>query len=229
MKITFTGHAGFYLEGPQKILIDPFISENPNTPVKNKDLAPELILITHGHNDHLGDALEIAQNTGAPILTSFDLAKYLSRPGVNTIGINIGGTYSFKNTKIKMTQAWHSSSITMANGTFYGGTAAGFLIQTAGLTLYHAGDTALFGDMEKVIARTPIDVAFLPIGGHFTMGPDDALIAAHWLKARQIIPMHYNTFPLINQDAEAFALAVKDRTESNCLILKAGEWLEVAK
>lgn len=228
MKITYEGHSCFYLEGSKKILIDPFFSANPLAVKTSREFSPDLILVTHGHDDHSGDAAEIAARTGAPIAAPVELARYLSRPGVRTMGFNQGGMLEYDNIRVKMTPAYHSSSITTEAGTFYAGLAAGYIIHMDGLALYHAGDTGLFGDMEKVIARQILDVAFLPIGDYFTMGPGDALTATHWLKAKTVIPMHYNTFPIIRQDAEAFAFTVKDRTESDCRVLKPGESWEVS-
>ncbi len=223
MKIIYEGHSCFYLKGSKKLIIDPFLTGNPLAQRKPEEINPDYILITHGHDDHVGDAVEISSRSGAPIIAPVELARYLAGPGVRTIGFNQGGLMEIDKIKIKMTPAFHSSSINTSEGNCYAGLAAGYIIQMDGLNLYHAGDTGLFGDMEKVIARQILDIAFLPIGDYFTMGPADALTATHWLKAKTVIPMHYNTFPVIKQDVEAFALSVNSRTESRCKIFKPGE------
>lgn len=225
MKITFVGHSCFYIEGSKTLLIDPFLEGNPLTDKKPADFMPDYILVTHGHSDHLGDAVQIARNCGAPVVSTVELVRWLEGEEIPTIGFNQGGTVDLGGVKVKMVPALHGSDIQTKSGYQYAGLACGYLIDIDDHLLYHAGDTGLFGDMEKVIGRRPLDIACLPIGGYYTMDPADALTATHWLKAKTVIPMHYNTFPNIRQDADAFAEAVENKTESNCEVLYPGEFL----
>lgn len=221
MKITYEGHACFQLENDDglTILLDPYINGNSAAVKKPADFQPHLILVSHGHGDHLGDALEIAGQSGATLAGAADLWAALNTSGLKTIGFNMGGSIEFRGAHITMTAAWHGSNV----GGAYAGVACGYIIQLEGKTIYFAGDTALFGDMNMVLSRYSIDYALLPIGGFYTMGPDDAVTAAHWLRAKTVIPMHYNTFPVIKQDAAAFKQRLEDKTESRCLILQPGQ------
>jgi len=224
MKIAFEGHACFQLTGADgfTILLDPYISGNAAAVKKTADFKPQLILVSHGHGDHLGDALEIAKASGATLAGAADLWPALPTAGLNTIGFNMGGSIYIGGAQIIMTAAWHGSNV---NGA-YAGLACGYIIQMEGKTIYFAGDTALFGDMSTVLGRYGIDYALLPIGDYYTMGPDDAVTAAHWLRAKNVIPMHYNTFPVIKQEVQAFKAALEAKTESRCLILQPGEEIE---
>jgi L-ascorbate metabolism protein UlaG (beta-lactamase superfamily) len=224
MLLTFEGHACFSLTANNvNIIIDPFITENPACKKSLTDFKPDLILITHGHNDHLGNALELARSCGATIAAQVDLLNALDTEGLDKMAFNLGGCADFNGVHLIMVPAWHGSSVKTKQGWAYGGVACGYIIEDKSGSVYHAGDTALFGDMGLVLARYNIDCALLPIGDFYTMGPKDAVTAAHWLKARTIIPMHYNTFPVIEQDAAAFKHDVEDRTESKCVILQPGE------
>ena len=216
MKITYLGHACFLLEGKKRILVDPFITGNPLSPINNNEVDADLILVTHAHADHVGDTREIAKRTGAKVIGMYDLAPIF--PDVNYMGMNYGPT-NVDGADIVMVPAWHSSSY---NGKEYGN-AAGFVIRDD-VTVYHAGDTFVFGDMKLIGETYGIDVALLPIGGHFTMGPEEAAKAVELLGAKKVIPMHYNTFPPIRQDPEKFKALVGN---AEVLILNPGESTEL--
>jgi Metallo-beta-lactamase superfamily. len=206
MKVSFHGHAVVKVEtGGKVILIDPFITGNPLTDLNVEEEAPDYILVTHGHGDHLGDTVELAKKKDALVICMNELAVYLGWQGLITHGMNIGGSYSFDFGTVKLTPAFHSTGLETGQDSFhYFGMPAGVLLTVEGKTIYHAGDTALFSDMKLIGERHPIDLAFLPIGDNFTMGPEDAAYAAVLLKAKQVVPIHYNTFPVIRQDPERF-------------------------
>jgi L-ascorbate metabolism protein UlaG (beta-lactamase superfamily) len=226
MKLTYLGHSCFLVETRQaKLIIDPFLTENPAATLKAADIVCDYILLSHGHDDHSGDALEIAQSCGATIVANFEIAEYFSAQGAKTHGMNPGGGYNFPFGRVKLTLAHHSSSLEAGLHPIYLGSPCGILLQADGRTLYHAGDTALFLDMQ-LIGRAGLDVALLPIGDNFTMGPDDALVALDFLKPKVAVPIHYNTWPAIAQDAGAFA-ARAAATGHIVRALKAGEVLEV--
>ncbi|CAN5901500.1 metal-dependent hydrolase [soil metagenome] len=225
MKLTYYGHSAFAVEtGQHTLLIDPFISGNPHTEVAPDSLTPSYIILTHAHGDHLGDTVDIAKRSGAKIISSFEIVNYLSNQGVEGHGMNPGGPTEFPFGRVNFTPAWHSSSF--PDGT-YGGMPMGVVVESEGKRVYHAGDTALFSDMA-LIAREPLDVALLPIGSNFTMGPDDALEAVKLLKPKRVVPIHYNTFSPIEQDVMAFKRAVESETDAECVILEAEEVLTLA-
>ncbi|WP_082233599.1 metal-dependent hydrolase [Halobacillus massiliensis] len=211
MKVSFHGHSVVRVEVNGKtILIDPFISNNGNTDLNAEEVHADVILLTHGHNDHVGDTVDIAKRCDSLVVAPFELADYLGNKGLNTHPIYIGGSHSFDFGTVKLTQAFHGSSFTEDDGTVvYTGMPTGILLKADGKTIYHAGDTGLFSDLKMIGEMNEIDLAFLPIGDNFTMGPDDALIAAKWINAKQVVPIHYNTFDLIAQDGQAFAEKVK--------------------
>ncbi len=190
-----------------KVIIDPFITGNSQTDLVAKDVSIDVILLTHGHNDHVGDTVELAKRNDALVVAPFELATYLGWQGVKTHPMHIGGSYVFEFGIVKLTQAFHGSSFTVEEEQkiIYTGMPAGILFTAEGKTVFHAGDTALFSDMKLIGERNTIDVAFLPIGDNFTMGPEDATIAAEWLQAKRVVPVHYNTFPVIEQDPVEFA------------------------
>ncbi|WP_099212283.1 metal-dependent hydrolase [Thermococcus henrietii] len=223
VKVKFLGHAAFLIEGSKKILIDPFLSDNPQAAVKPEEVEADLILVTHAHGDHVGDAVEIAKRTGAKIVAMFDVANYIAQKaeGVEVIGMNYGPT-EVDGVGIVQVPAWHSSS----DGVHSIGNPCGYIVKLDGKTIYHAGDTFVFLDMGLFSELYgPIDVALLPIGGHFTMGPREAAKAVELLKPKKVVPMHYNTWPPISADPEEFKRLVGDKAE--VVILKPGEELEL--
>jgi L-ascorbate metabolism protein UlaG (beta-lactamase superfamily) len=226
MKISYHGHSIVQIQtNGRTILIDPFITGNPLTDLKADEVNPDVILLTHGHNDHVGDTVEIAKRTGALVIGNADLTDFLSWQGIQTHGMNIGGAYQFDFGKVKLTQAFHGSGyVTRNNEIIYCGMPSGILFSHEGKTIYHAGDTGLFSDMKLIGERHPIDVAFLPIGDNFTMGPEDAAYAAKLLKAKTIVPIHFNTFPPIKQDPYQF---IEMLEEQNGKVLQPGEAIEL--
>ena len=206
MKITFLGHSCFLIESMKKtIIIDPFLSSSNLSKTELQNLKVDAVIITHGHADHIGDAVTIAKNSTCPIVSNFEVAMFLSKENIEVHPMNIGGTHKFHWGLLKFTPAFHSSSIEVNEGEFiYGGMPAGILLTMNGKTFYHSGDTGLFYDMKVIGENNNINVAALPIGDNFTLGIDDAVIAAKWLNADIYIPMHYNTFPLIKQDPHIF-------------------------
>ncbi|WP_203333216.1 metal-dependent hydrolase [Planococcus beigongshangi] len=226
MKISYHGHSVVkIMTGGKTILIDPFINGNSLTDLKVEEEKPDAILLTHAHNDHVGDTVELAKANNSQVVAPVELANYLGTLGVDAAGMNLGGSSDFDFGTVKYTKAFHSSSYMAENGeVIYGGMPAGIIFKAEGKTIYHAGDTDLFGDMELIGKRNDIDVAFLPIGDFFTMGPEDAAYAAELLKAKTVVPIHYDTFPPIKQDPEEFKKMV---TGSDVKILKAGDELAI--
>jgi L-ascorbate metabolism protein UlaG (beta-lactamase superfamily) len=223
MIITFLGHAGFIIEGSKKIVIDPFLSGNPLAKHETGDIKPDLILVSHGHGDHLGDTLQIGRNSNGTVVSVNELALYCNRNGVQAHGMHIGGSHKFGDVKIKLTPAWHGAGLGDDGPLEYLGTPCGFIINMDGKTIYHSGDTGLFGDMELIGRLHNIDLAMLPIGDNFTMGPEDALEAVKMLKPRLVIPMHYNTWPLIEQDPLKFKSDTETATGTEVRIVAPGE------
>jgi L-ascorbate metabolism protein UlaG (beta-lactamase superfamily) len=221
MEIRFLGHAAFELsDGDTRVLIDPFLSGNPKAAVEPGELDPTTILLTHGHVDHLGDTVDIAKRSGAPVVAIVELANEIGEEGVEVHDPNLGGTVKFDWGWVKLVPAWHTS--TTPKGTV--NTPAGLLIGFGGKVVYHLGDTALFSDLQLVAGRgDPIDVALMCIGGHYTMDRLDAVTAAELVSAGTVIPCHYDTFPPIETDAEAFKAEVEEATESRVEILEPGE------
>jgi L-ascorbate metabolism protein UlaG (beta-lactamase superfamily) len=228
MKLTWYGHAAFALESEGiTVLVDPYISGNPVAKVDPESLSADAIILTHAHNDHVGDTVAIARRTGATVIATFELANWIGQQGVeNTVGGNHGGTIAFNGGTTKFVPAWHTSSYGTSDGPVAPGIPAGHVVRFGGRTTYFAGDTCLFLDME-LIAEEDLDVAILPIGDRFTMGPKDAARAASILRAGTVIPCHFNTFPPIQQDAEAFRTQVEEETASKLLILQPGETVEI--
>lgn len=226
MQLTFHGHSNVQIKsGGKTIFIDPFISGNALTDLKVDEVNPDVIILTHGHWDHLGDTIEIAKTNGTLVIASVELATYLSWKGLRTHGMNIGGSYQFDFGRVKLTQAFHSSGfVTEQKEIIYLGMPAGVLFMNEGKTIYHAGDTALFSDMKLIGERHPIDIAFLPIGDNFTMGPEDAAYAARLLKAKIVVPIHYNTFPPIKQNPNRF-IQLLDQGQGK--ILLPGESIDI--
>ncbi|AYC29843.1 metal-dependent hydrolase [Paenisporosarcina cavernae] len=227
MKVSFHGHAVVKIEtGEFTLLIDPFINGNGQTDLKVEDVKADYILLTHGHNDHVGDTVEIAKANNATVIAPFELADYISWQGVETHGMSIGGAFTFPFGKVKLTQAFHGSSfVNEKQEIIYTGMPSGILIEAEGKTIYHAGDTALFSDMKLIGDRHPIDLAFVPIGDNFTMGIEDAAYAVELLQPKSVVPIHYNTFPPIQQDPQKFAELVSN---ADVKILRAGDAVELS-
>lgn len=226
MKVSYHGHSMIQIQTNGKtILIDPFITGNSLTDLKAEELNPDVIILTHGHGDHMGDTINMAKRSGALVVGSAEVQYFLSAHGIEAHGMNIGGAYQFDFGKIKFTQAFHSSGfVTENNQIVYLGMPMGVLFMNEGKTIYHAGDTGLFSDMKLIGERHPIDAAFLPIGDNFTMGPEDAAYAAKLLNAKMVIPIHYNTFPVIKQDPNQFIQLLE---RDNGKILNPGEAIEI--
>lgn len=224
MKLRYLGHSGIQLrDGEHEVVVDPFLTHNERTPVQLDALAPQTIVLSHAHGDHYGDTPALAQRTGATVVSSAEIAGYVGQRGMTGHGMNIGGSYGFPFGRVGFTPAWHSSSF--PDGT-YGGMPMGVLLEMGGVRLYHAGDTALFSDM-RLIGRKGLDVALVPIGDNFTMGPDDAVEAVKLLAPKRVIPIHYNTFPVIRQDPAAFKARVEQETDAECLVLEPGDAVEL--
>lgn len=219
IEIRYLGHAAFALDfDGVKVLIDPYLTGNPTSPIKPEEAEADFILVTHG--DHVGDTVAIAKRTGAVAVSNAEISRWLKEKGINTQAQHIGGGHEYPFGYVKLTNALHGSSLPDGS---YGGNPAGFLITAKdGKRLYFAGDTGLFGDMH-LIGEEGIDFAALPIGDNYTMGPDDALRAIKLLNPHVVMPMHYDTFDLIKQDAMAWAARVEKETSAKTVILAPGE------
>ena len=220
-KITWYGHAALGLETAGfHILVDPFLSHNPVASITAGSAAADFILISHGHGDHVGDSVAIAKRTGALAISNFEIATWLEGKGMKTHGQHLGGGFKHPFGYLKLTNALHGSALPDGS---YGGNPCGFLLTTNDdHKIYIAADTGLFGDM-RLIGEEGIDVALLPIGDNFTMGPDDALRAVKLIQPKHVIPVHYDTFDLIAQDGYAWAARVQAETHTQVHVLKPGE------
>jgi L-ascorbate metabolism protein UlaG (beta-lactamase superfamily) len=212
----------------RNLLIDPFLSGNPKAAARAEDVPADVILVSHGHGDHVGDAVEIAQRTGASVLTNYEISNWFAKPPRSlskVLGLQHGGGVKLDGgIRVKLTLAFHGSELPDGCN---GGNPCGFLITCPdGIKIYDAADTALFGDMS-LIGEEKLDLAFLPIGDYYTMGPDDALRAVKLLKPRFVIPIHYNTFPPIVQDQAAWAEQVKSETSATPIVLSPGDWFTI--
>lgn len=220
MDVRFLGHAAFELsDGDTRVLIDPFLTGNPKAAVSADELSPSAILLTHGHGDHIGDTVSIAQRTSAPVVAIVELANEIGADGVQVFDPNLGGTVEFDWGWVRLVPAWHTS--TTPKGTV--NTPAGLVVSIGGRVVYHLGDTCLFSDLELVGRRTPVDIALMCIGGHYTMDRTDAAQAARLIGAGTVIPCHYDTFPPIETDAQAFKSEVESATSSKVVVLEPGE------
>ncbi len=222
-KLNYLGHSAFFIEKDNDgILIDPYIKGNPLANFNYKTKKISLIIVTHAHSDHLGDAVEISKNTGAPIIAVFELANYCISKGAKALGIGIGGKVNFNWGSVKFLPAVHTSS---NSDLPYGGLAAGVLMEVDGTVIYHAGDTALMPDFKMIGELYNPYYALLPVGGYYTMDIEDAAIAAKMLFSPEIIPMHYNTFPKIKADIKKFVELIEEQGQK-CLPLKVNEYVE---
>jgi L-ascorbate metabolism protein UlaG (beta-lactamase superfamily) len=221
MDIRYVGHSAVELiDGDTRILMDPFITGNPKATVTADELEPTHILLTHGHADHYGDIVDIAKRTGAPVVAIVEIANELSELGVENVhDPNLGGTVGFDWGWVKLVPAWHTS--TTPNGTV--STPAGMLVMVGDTLVYHLGDTALFSDLQLIARRgNHVNVALVPIGGHYTMDRFDAVTACEFVGADEVIPIHYDTFPPIETDVQAFKSDVENATESKVVVLEPG-------
>ncbi len=219
--ITWYGHAALGLEaGGYHILVDPFLTGNPAASISADKVPADYILISHGHSDHIGDTVAIAKRTNAPVISNDEIARWFSKQGLTTHGQHLGGGFKHPFGYLKLTFAIHGSGLPDGSD---GGNPAGFLLTTSeGKKIYIAGDTGLFGDM-RLIGEEGLDLAVIPIGDNYTMGPDDALRAVRLLAPRHVIPIHYDTFELITQDANAWAQRVQDELKTQVHLLKPGQ------
>ena len=220
-KLTWYGHAALGLEiNGHKLVVDPFLGGNPVASIKPDAVQANFILISHGHDDHVGDSVAIAQRTRAMVISVNEIALWFANQGIDSHGQHIGGGYKYPFGYLKLTLALHGSELPDGSS---GGNPCGFLLTTNdGKKIYMAQDTGLFGDMT-LIGDEGIDLALLPIGDNFTMGPNDALRAVKLIRPKAVIPIHYNTFPLIAQDANAWAARVEQETDTDAVVLKPGE------
>lgn len=221
IKFTWHGHAVLYWEIDEyKILVDPYFTENPACPTTADRVDADYILISHGHFDHIGDTVSIANRTGATVITNFEIAAWLDDKGLTTHGQHIGGGHKHPFGYLKLTQALHGSGLPDGS---YGGNPSGFLLTTnRGKVIYMACDTGLFGDM-RLIGEEGVDLAILPLGDNFTMGPEDALRAVKLIQPGHVIPVHYNTWDLIAQNPHAWSSRVTSETGAQVHVLKPGE------
>ena len=222
---TWYGHATHGLTvGDHKLLIDPYFTGNPTATAKADEVETDFILITHGHSDHIGDTLSIFERTGALCISNFEISAWLEKQGVKTHAQHIGGGFEHPFGYLKLTKAMHGSSLPDGS---YGGDPAGFLLTTPdNKKIYIAGDTGLFGDM-KLIGDEGLDLAIIPIGDNYTMGPDDALIAVSLLRPKRVVPVHYNTWELIEQDPQVWKERVEAETETEVVVLEPGQSLSL--
>jgi L-ascorbate metabolism protein UlaG (beta-lactamase superfamily) len=226
INLTWLGHGGWIIKTDEHVvLLDPFLSESPTAPMKPGDLDAHFILVSHGHFDHIHDVPSIANRTGATVIAIFEIAQWLANNhGVKeTIGMNIGGGTTTPFGHVKMTPALHSSQLPDGS---YGGEPAGFLLKIGGKKLYFACDTGLFSDMQY-LGACGLDLAVVPIGDLFTMGPIDAVEATKLLKPKKVAPAHYNTWPPIEQDTVAWAQSIREQTNAEPVVIEPGQSFDV--
>lgn len=230
-RVRWLGHAALLLESDgQTVLIDPFLTGNPKAATQANELQPDLILISHGHGDHVGDAVSIARRSGATVVANYEIGEWLKQPPQSldaqlVRGMQHGGSSLLgRDIRVKLTLAFHGS--VLPDGT-YGGNPCGFVVTFPdGCKVYDAADTGLFGDMS-LIGEEGLDLAILPIGDCYTMGPDDSIRAVKLLHPRYVLPIHFGTFPLIEQDAGAWSLRIARETSAQPVVLQPGEWFDI--
>jgi L-ascorbate metabolism protein UlaG (beta-lactamase superfamily) len=225
-RVRWLGHACLLFESDgRNVLIDPFLTGNPAAAAKANEVPADFILVSHGHGDHVGDTIDIARRTAATVISNYEISGWMEKQGVKKVhGQQHGGGHAFPFGRVKLTLAFHGSMLPDGSN---GGNPCGFLIYFQdGTKVYDAADTGLFGDM-RLIGEEGIDLAILPIGDNFTMGPDDALRAVRLISPKKVMPIHYNTWDVIAQDAAAWAARVRQETSAQPVVLKPGEWLTV--
>lgn len=224
--VRWLGHAAMAIEtAGVHVLVDPFLTGNPKAAITADKVHADFILISHGHGDHVGDSIAIAQRTGATIISNYEISVWLENQGIKkTHGQQHGGGFNHPFSRVKLTLAFHGSALPDGSN---GGNPCGFLIYLKdGKKIYHAADTGLFGDM-RLIGEEGIDLAVLPIGDNYTMGPDDAVRAVKFIQPKKVIPIHYDTFPIIAQDANAWAAKVRAETSATPVVLQPGQGIDV--
>jgi len=225
MRVTYLGHSAFQVETHGKsILIDPYLEGNPRAAADPKKIDAHLILVTHAHGDHLGDAIAISKRTGAPIMAVYEVANYCEQQGARTIDGHIGGVNKLPFCEVKYFPAFHGST---TNDGVSLGMPCSYVLTVEGKHIYHAGDTSLFGDMSLIGDEFALDMALLPIGGHYTMGIDDAVRAQRRLRAKVVVPMHYSTWESINADPQEFDAKIASQGIGRCQVLRPGERFEL--
>ncbi len=225
-RVTWLGHAALAIDvAGRRVLIDPFFTGNPAAALSADEAQADFILVSHGHGDHVGDTVAIAKRTGAQVIANYEIAGWLEKQGLTKVhGMQHGGSFGFPFGRLKLTLAFHGSMLPDGS---YGGNPCGFLLTTPdGKKIYDAADTGLFGDM-RLIGEEGLDLAILPIGDNYTMGPEDALRAVKLLAPKKVVPIHYDTWPLLAQDASAWAARVQQETPARVVVLKPGEAVEV--
>ncbi|HEV3257479.1 MAG TPA: metal-dependent hydrolase [Gemmataceae bacterium] len=225
-RVRWLGHAALLFESDgRRVLVDPFFTGNPAAAIKADEAVADFILVSHGHGDHVGDTVSIARRTGATVVCNYEISLWLQKQGLEKVhGQQHGGGHAFPFGRVKLTLAFHGSALPDGSN---GGNPCGFLISFQdGKKVYDAADTGLFGDM-RLIGEEGIDLAILPIGDNYTMGPDDALRAVKLIQPKKVLPIHYNTWDLIAQDAAAWADRVRKETQAQPVVLKPGEWTDV--
>jgi L-ascorbate metabolism protein UlaG (beta-lactamase superfamily) len=225
VKVTFHGHSCFEIAtDAHRLAIDPYFRNNPLCKVKPEDVKADYVLVSHGHGDHWGDAPLIASRNKATVIANFELAQYASKQSLTSHPLHIGGAAKFPFGWVKLTIAHHGSNL--EDPQEHGGNPTGILVNIGGKTIYHAGDTGLFLDMQLIGEMNPIDLALLPIGDNFTMGPVDAAKAVDFLKPKKVVPMHYNTFDIIKQDPQKFVELLRGKPVE-CIIMNSGDTIEL--